>query len=342
MTSARPYATLADMTRLTGSRTAVNARRHWARWVFVVAVSVIATVGLLTASASATTSAAGDPKGKVKIVYDNDAIAPENQQVVEKLRQSRVLEPLAGWVNKVVALPHDLVVNVTDDVPPGVTDQVTQPDGRTIFIPPSFLNDVEEFNTEVVQTVERPAVFPEDKFNVDDLSALTTQFIFGHEMGHALQRQLLLPNIGQEEDAADGFAQFYAVNELGPEVSLAGAIFFDAFARKEGVLTLEKISSDHAVTQQRVFNFLCHLDGSDPNKYDEALVGAGYLPQSRAPLCPQAWAGLNYGWWTQLEPHFREGFEDQGTKEQKKAQAELIRETKAFAKILDQYRTSQG
>ena len=160
MTSARPYATLADMTRLTGSRTAVNARRHWARWVFVVAVSVIATVGLLTASASATTSAAGDPKGKVKIVYDNDAIAPENQQVVEKLRQSRVLEPLAGWVNKVVALPHDLVVNVTDDVPPGVTDQVTQPDGRTIFIPPSFLNDVEEFNTEVVQTVERPAVFP--------------------------------------------------------------------------------------------------------------------------------------------------------------------------------------
>ncbi|MGR7000169.1 hypothetical protein ACU686_22350 [Yinghuangia aomiensis] len=32
---------------------------------------------------------------------------------------------------------------------------------------------------------------------------LATEFIFGHEMGHALQRQLLLANLGLEEDAAD-------------------------------------------------------------------------------------------------------------------------------------------
>lgn len=39
--------------RVTGSRTAGNARRHWAQRASVVAVSVISTVGLLTASASA-------------------------------------------------------------------------------------------------------------------------------------------------------------------------------------------------------------------------------------------------------------------------------------------------
>jgi D-alanyl-D-alanine carboxypeptidase len=42
--------------RVTRGRTAVRSRRHWARRASVVAVSVIATVGLLTASASATGS----------------------------------------------------------------------------------------------------------------------------------------------------------------------------------------------------------------------------------------------------------------------------------------------
>ncbi|MEU7555360.1 hypothetical protein AB0B01_23970 [Streptomyces sp. NPDC044571] len=58
-------------------------------------------------------------------------------------------------------------------------------------------------------------------------------------MGHALQRELLLSDLGLEEDAADGFAPFYTVNEAGPEPSLAAALLFDELARTEGKLTLE-------------------------------------------------------------------------------------------------------
>jgi hypothetical protein len=160
-------------------------------------------------------------------------------------------------------------------------------------------------------------------------------------MGHALQRQLMLPNLGLEEDAADGFAQFYSINELPPTTIQAGAILFDQIARLEGKLTLEKISSDHPVTQQRVFNFLCLQDGSDPNRYDAPLVEAGYIPKSRAPLCPQEWTALNYGWWTQLKPFFRAPFKDQGDKEQAQARAEQIAEPKRFAKQLDKIRAAQ-
>ncbi len=300
-----------------------------------------ALVGALLVASFAVGSCGGDddtaaPNGKVKIVYDA-SVKPENRDAVESLRKARALEPLAGWVNKRVALPHDLVVKVTDKVPPGVTDMVTQPDGRTIYIPPAFLNDIKGGAENIVKTVKRPAVFPEDKWNADDLSALSSGFIFGHEMGHALQRQLLLPNIGLEEDAADGFAQFYAVNER-PDFLLAGAVLFDEIARAEGKLTLEGLSSDHPVTQQRVFNFLCQLDGSDPHRWDGPLVRSGYLPKSRAPLCPQAWTALNYGWWTQLQPHFRESFKDEGDKEQERARAAHIAETKAFAKKLDKFR----
>jgi Putative metallopeptidase len=303
-------------------------------------------VALLVAGATVTAcegdgNEAAETNGEVRIVYRDDAIKPENRAAADVIRRSHVLEQFAAWVNTSVALPRDLVVNVTDKVPPGVTDAVTQPYGQTIFIPPAFLTQIHEVSSDIVNTVKRPAIFPANKFNADDLAALSTQFIFGHEMGHALQRQLQLPNLGLEEDAADGFASFYTINEVGPDPSIATALLFDEIARQEGELTLEGLASDHPVTQQRVFNYLCLLDGSDPHRFDGPLVGAGYLPQSRAPLCPTEWTALNYGWWTQLEPHLAKGFQEQGTNEQENARAEHKAQTKIFAKQLNQLRTSQ-
>lgn len=279
--------------------------------------------------------------GRVTVVYETRTVAPQDRQAVALIRNSRVLERTAGWVNGALTLPHDMVVKVTADVPRGVTDAVTQPDGRTIFIPPSFLTEIEKALADVVKTVERPAPFPASEYNTDDLTVLSTEFIFGHEMGHALQRQLLLANLGLEEDAADGFASFYTVNEVGPGPSLAAAVLFDEIARKEGRPTLEGMSSDHPVTQQRAYNFLCYLEGSDPQKYRRSLVDSGYLPRTRAPLCPQAWAMLDYGWWTQLQPHFSTVFRAKGDGEQKKAHARLVAETKALAERIDEIRSSQ-
>ncbi|WP_406179321.1 DUF4344 domain-containing metallopeptidase [Streptomyces sp. NBC_01006] len=277
--------------------------------------------------------------GRVTVVYEARTVKPEDREAVALIRNSRVLERTADWVNRTLVLPHNMTVKVTADVPPGVTDAVTQPDGRTIFIPPSFLTDIEKALANVVKTVERPAPFPASEYNTDDLTVLSTEFIFGHEMGHAFQRQLLLANLGLEEDAADGFASFYTVNEVGPGPSLAAAILFDELARKEGRLTLEGLASDHPVTQQRAFNFLCYLEGSDPKKYQQSLVDSGYLPKTRAPLCPQAWAMLDYGWWTQLQPHFSAAFRAQGGEEQRKAHARLIAETEALAKRIDEIRS---
>lgn len=310
------------------------------------AVSRTVVAGALLVAGFAVASCGGDgaksdASGKVTIVYEDGAIKPKDRHAVTVVRESRVLEEVADWVNESLALPHDMVVKVTDRVPPGVTDAVTQPDGRTVYVPPAFLTRIEGVFGEVVKTVERPAVIPGTEWNADDLTALSTQFVLGHEMGHALQRQLLLPNLGLEEDAADGFASFHTVNEVGPGPSLATAVLFDELAREEGELTLEGLSSDHPVTQQRVFNFLCYLEGSDPKKFDAPLVGAGYLPKSRAPLCPQAWAMLDHGWWTQLQPHFSEGFREEGDRAQQRSRDRLIAETEALAKKLDEIRSGQ-
>ncbi|MFE3645957.1 DUF4344 domain-containing metallopeptidase [Streptomyces sp. NPDC059169] len=303
--------------------------------------------GALLVASFAVASCGGDghgadaKNGKVTVVYRTDANTPEERHAVSVVQKSRVLEQVADWVNESVALPHDMVVRVTDEVPPGVTDAVTQPDGRTIFVPPSFLAQIENALGNVVKTVKRPAVFPEAQYNADRLTALSTQFVFGHEMGHALQRQLLLANLGLEEDAADGFASFYTINEVGPYPSLAAAVLFDEIARMEGKLTLEGLSSDHPVTQQRVFHILCYVAGSDPRKFREPLVSTGYLPKTRAPLCPQAWAMLDFGWWTQLRPHFTARFDDEGDEQLRNAHDHLVAETKAFTENLDTIRRGQ-
>jgi hypothetical protein len=50
-------------------------------------------------------------------------------------------------------------------------------------------------------------------------------------------------------------------------------------------VTLEDLSSDHAVVQQWVYNFLCSVVGNDPQRLESSLVTDGYVPQSRALLC---------------------------------------------------------
>ena len=281
--------------------------------------------------------------GQVKILYEDDAIRPKNRDAVEQLRSSGALERMADWTNEVVALPHDMEVRVTDDVPEGVTDQTTEPDGGTIWIPASFLTETHEALTKFVKDAKReggrPAVFPKEQFNADDLNVLANQYIFGHEMGHALTRQLMLPLTGFEEDAADGFASFYNVNEEGRETPLAAAMLFDEMARQQGDLTMEVYASDHPVIQQRVYNFICLLEGSDPEDLHGPLVDEGYLPESRAFLCPMEWAQLNYGWWTVFEPHFTESYREQGTEAQEQARERLIAENEAFAKELKKIRT---
>ncbi|MGY4961892.1 DUF4344 domain-containing metallopeptidase [Streptomyces sp. 900105245] len=305
----------------------------------VLAGSVLVS-GLAVAPADAG-DGRGDANGRVSVVYESDTFGPGDRHAVAVLKDARAIERITDWVNERVALPHDLTVKVTGKVPPGVTDAVTQPDGRTIYVPPAFLTRIEGVLGRVVKTVKRPAILPADRYNTGDLAALSVQFVLGHELGHALQRQLQLANLALEEDAADGFASFSTVNDSGAGPSLAAALLFDQLARDEGELTLEGLSSDHPVTQQRVFTFLCHLAGSDPRKYDGPLVGAGYLPKTRALLCPQAWAMLDYGWWTQLQPQFPRAFEAQGDRARAKAHARLVAETKALADRLDEIRSGQ-
>jgi hypothetical protein len=47
-------------------------------------------------------------KVRVTIIYQDDAIQPENRDAIKKIRDSGVFERMADRLTKAVALPHDL------------------------------------------------------------------------------------------------------------------------------------------------------------------------------------------------------------------------------------------
>jgi len=196
-------------------------------------------------------------KGQVTIVYQDDAVQPENRDAIKSIRDSGVFERMADRLTKAVALPHDLQVVVTDNVPKGIDDPTTEVDGRRIFWPAAFskatLDVLTEFLPEVIASKGAPRAISQENFTADVLNVWGNQFILGHEFGHALIHQLNLPLTGLEEDSADGFATFFTVNDkdTGPNAALGAAVLFGAMGSKRPNLTLEDFSSIFEVEANR-------------------------------------------------------------------------------------------
>jgi len=276
--------------------------------VFGVSVLLVTLGGASCFGDDGSTSALAKGKGRVTIVYQDDTIQPENRDAMKKIMDSGVFERMADRLTKAVALPHDLQVVITDNLPKDIDVPTTELDGRRIVWPAAFSKETHDvltkFLPEVVRDKGAPKVISQENFTADVLNVWGNHFILGHELGHAVIHQLNLPLTGLEEDSADGFATFFTINnkDTGPNAALGAAVLFDAMGRKRPNLTMEDFSSDHAVILQRVYNFLCSVLGSDPQRL-HSLVTDGYIPESRAMLCGKEWTQLNYGWWTVLEPH---------------------------------------
>lgn len=286
-------------------------------------------------------------KGRVSIVYQEDAILPENLDAIKKIRDSGEFERMADRLTKTVALPHDLQVIVSDKPPKGIDCPTAELDGRKIWWPAAFskaTHDVlTEFLPEVTASKGPPRAISRENFTANVLNVWGNQFILGHEFGHALIHQLNLPLTGLEEDSADGFATFFTVNDkdTGPNAALGAAVLFDAMGSKRPNLTLEDFSSDHPVILQRVYNFLCCVVGSDPQRLRNSLVTDGYIPEDRGMLCRKEWTQLNYGWWTLLEPHLTDSCKEKTKGARQQARKDLEDENNALPAKIRQFRSRQ-
>jgi hypothetical protein len=209
--------------------------------VFLGAVAIIGCTSTSATSSQAgtnvprgTVATAAAGAGKIKVVYDEANVKPENLEAFRIVQQSGALDRLTAFVNDRLALPRDISVNVTDSVPKGVSDASFDAiDGSTVWEPASFLTETYEAAKTTVPKVKAagkvPSVFTDVEFTPENVLIGATEFIYGHELGHTLSLVTNTPTLTFEEYQADGFAAFATLNDpsIGYKPAIYAAVFFD-------------------------------------------------------------------------------------------------------------------
>jgi hypothetical protein len=130
-------------------------------------------------------------------------------------------------------------------------------------------------------------------------------FVGFHEMGHALAGQLRLPILGRAEDAADSFAALALLDEGSVNVlvqAARGMFLMDRRDRKNG--DVPDFSDAHSLDQQRAFQIVCLMVGSDAKQFKE-LADRVHLPESRQRSCRDDYDSAKNAWQSVLKPHQR-------------------------------------
>ena len=132
-------------------------------------------------------------------------------------------------------------------------------------------------------------------------------FVFYHEVGHALIGVYELPTTGPEEDAADSFSSFVMADATsgtrGQDAIYSAATWFWLEHNRQGVSN-SAFWDTHSLNIQRYYNISCFSYGSNPI-YNQDLVDEGWLPPARAMWCDKEYTQQKNSWDEILQPFFK-------------------------------------
>ena len=119
-----------------------------------------------------------------------------------------------------------------------------------------------------------------------------------------------VPIFGNEEDAADNFATYIALqNQVSEARRLIGGAawawweYMKDYRRNPVVqVRLEGFASDHGLPQEQFYNLLCLAYGPDPVLFED-LTQVGYLPPARGPRCKREYEKLAYAFHKEISLH---------------------------------------
>jgi len=212
-------------------------------------------------------------------------------EIDRQIKEEKLLEKAADKLNRSLILPNDIFLRTKD------CGEVN-----------AYYDSSEQSVTVCYELMEHfYKVFRSDGLNEQkayDKMFDAVRFAFLHEIGHALIDVYNLPITGNEEDAADRCSSFINLTELGEDGVNAVLAAADAFAIESRNDTPGKrnLADEHLLQEQRFYNSLCMLYGSDTQKHGYILE-EGYLPKERAVRCPQeyersvqSWSDLLRNW----------------------------------------------
>ena len=135
-----------------------------------------------------------------------------------------------------------------------------------------------------------------------------TLFVLGHEVGHAIIREMVIPVIGREEDAADSFSTLLALTlgeAFANQVLVNAATGWFYSNRRDRHDKVEAAFYDeHGMDLQRAYHVVCLMVGSNPDRFRELADETG-IPEERQARCKDDYNNASWSWKTVTETHRR-------------------------------------
>ncbi|MDQ3750778.1 MAG: DUF4344 domain-containing metallopeptidase [Acidobacteriota bacterium] len=205
-------------------------------------------------------------------------------EIDRQLKEVKLLEKAADKLNRSLILPHNIYLKTKD------CGEVN-----------AYYDSIEHSVTVCYELMEHfykifRSVGESDQRAYDKMFD-AVRFAFLHEIGHALIDVYNLPITSNEEDAADRCSTFINLTELGEDGVNAVLAAADAFAieSKGNAPDKRNLADEHLLQEQRFYNSLCMIYGSNPEKY-AYILNDNYLPKERAVRCPSEYERTVESW----------------------------------------------
>ncbi|MDQ6788317.1 MAG: DUF4344 domain-containing metallopeptidase [Acidobacteriota bacterium] len=215
---------------------------------------------------------------------------PHFADIDRQIKEDKTLEKAADKLNRSLILPRDIILRTKDC---GEANSFYDANDYSVTICYELM--------ERFYKVFRASSGSDQKAYDKMFDAV--RFAFLHELAHALIDVYKLPVTGNEEDAADRCSVYINLTELGDDGAHAVLAAIDVFAveSKAKMPSEKNMADEHLLQEQRFYNSLCLIYGSNQNKY-AYLIGENYLPRARAERCQAEYAQTVNSWENLLSP----------------------------------------
>ena len=234
------------------------------------------------------------------------------------LKDIELLEYEVEFLNENFRLPHDIEIVAQEC---GFVNAFYDYDTLQIVICYELIDDIFETWYIFNEDASEPPI---------DYSYDVLNYIFYHEVAHAIIHVYDLPTTGLEENVADQFASLMLSHTYDAETedySLGQDMLYNvgthylyedeywnvicpesAETQYEEELCYGSYWDVHGLDIQRFYNISCYAYGADP-EYNQDLIVDGWLPEDRAEGCEYEYYQIDYAW-SYLLKDYTNGFFD--------------------------------
>lgn len=237
--------------------------------------------------------------GDFHITYYPNPNSPYEYSADEWLKDSQYFEGQIEYLNGVFRLPYDVEIIAKECKEPTAYYDLG---AKQIVMCYEFADDAyEDFSS-----------YYADEATDEEISTMNMDvidFVFYHELGHALVDIYQLPITGLEENAVDQFATYFMLltedssdyeGIVGQDIlyNIGTWFYIQSQAGHENIYW-----DTHGLDIQRFYNISCYAYGENP-EYNQDLITEGSLPKERAANCEYEYSVLKNSWETILSPYF--------------------------------------